>query len=1092
MVETFINNVSLLMALSLFYAIVKRYKPKNEIYFQIISGVWFGLVAIASMMMPYEYSPGIIYDGRSIILTLAGLWGGGYTVIVSVLISGVYRIFLGGAGIWGGLATVISCGSVGLLFRIKLKNRLREIRFPAFWIIGTVSHLFMLASQVLVPVRFSHIIREIWLPILVIFPLVFALIARFFQLIDTYISSNQKIWETKELYRTTLLSIGDAVICTEKNGHISHMNKVAENLTGWKYREAKGRKLDKIFNIINEESRQKVESPFDIVIRKGTIVGLANHTLLITKDGREIPIADSGAPIKNRNKEVIGVVLVFRDQTEEREQQKRLKESEAKYREREFWLRESQRVGKIGSYNLDIVNDHWSASEVMDDIFGITKDDPHNLESWLAVVHPEQNSEMLDYFMNSVIKEKNPFEKEYKIIRKSDGNECWVLGYGELVLNDAGEPVRMFGTIQDITKRKLFEQKLIQSEERFRNAILNSPIPIMVHDDEGNVIILSEGWNHFSGYHIEDIPTIKDWANKAYGDESEKMENSIQKFFEEKNTVLAGESEITTKQGKKRIWNFYRTPLGISGNNKLMLSMAPDVTQRIRMKKELEESESSYRQLFENHTAIKFLVDPDNGSIVKANQAAANFYGWSIDEIEKMNLGDINTLSREEIRKAMDHVRKDMKVRFEFKHRLSNGQIKDVEVLSSKTEYKGKELLHSIIHDVTEKKRLMNELIKAKERAEESDHLKSAFLANMSHEIRTPLNGIVGFTNLLTNENNLSKEEKQRFSQIINKSTEGLLKIINDILDISRLETGKTTFEKKVFDVGKTLSSLHLIFYEKLKETEKKSVKLIYKEFPQKVYLNTDENRLIQVFSNLLDNALRFTHQGSIEYGISEINDEYVEFYTSDTGIGIPKNKQQLVFESFTQAESGMTRSYGGTGLGLAIVKKLIELLDGEIMVESEQGKGSRFSFRLPGTSSHEEQNDNEKIEEITPIPAHNNIDTRTKILIVEDDESSRLYFRLILSKHYKNLYVAETGEQALNLYDAESPDIILMDIGLPDINGLELVKKIREKDQEVKIIAQTAYAMAGDKFKALQAGCNDFITKPLNTKSLLNKLISH
>ncbi|MBN1986980.1 MAG: response regulator, partial [Prolixibacteraceae bacterium] len=432
------------------------------------------------------------------------------------------------------------------------------------------------------------------------------------------------------------------------------------------------------------------------------------------------------------------------------------------------------------------------------------------------------------------------------------------------------------------------------------------------------------------------------------------------------------------------------------------------------------------------------------------------------------------------------------RVYFEFKHRLANGQIRDVEVFSSRIEYKGEEMLHSIIHDITEKKRLMNELIDAKERAEESDRLKSAFLANMSHEIRTPLNGIVGFTSLLTNEKNLSETDKQSYSRIINKSTEGLLKIINDILDISRLETGKTIIEQKVFDVGKTLSSLYLIFNKKLKEAGKENVKLIQNEFPQKVQLNTDENRLIQIFSNLLDNALRFTHNGSIKFGISEIKNGHVEFFTSDTGIGISKEKQQMVFESFIQADSGMTRSYGGTGLGLTIVKKLVDLLGGKIVLESELGKGSRFSFSLPCLLLDGEQNEevtnHEKIYEST----HTKTDTKTKILIVEDDKVSRLYFKQILSKHYKKLFFAETGEQALKLYSAESPDIVLMDIGLPDMNGLEIVKRIREKDQRVKIIAQSAYAMTGDKEKAFDAGCNDFITKPVEVELLLSKLFKN
>ncbi len=1080
------------MALSFFYAIIRRYKPKNELLFQIINGIWFGLVAVAAMMTPYEYSPGTIYDGRSIIITLAGLWGGGYTVIISAIISGIYRIYLGGVGIWAGLTTIVICGLTGLFFRLTLKNRLGETKFYIFWLIGVVSHIGMLASQLLLPVGHFNILKAIWLPVILIFPIIFSMLAQFFQFLEKYFNSNQEIWEAKELYRTTLLSIGDAVICTDKEGLITHLNRVAEELTGWKFREAKGKHLEKVFKIINEESRLKVDSPHEIVLRQGSVVGLANHTLLISKNGDEIPIADSGAPIKNNKEEIVGVVLVFRDQTEEREQQKKLKESETKYREREFWLRESQRVGKIGSYNFDIINNHWSASEVLDDIFGVAGDNPHNFESWLGIIHPEQREEMKEYFINRVVKDKQPFEKEYRIIREVDGTECWVIGQGELTFNNKGEPVYMFGTIQDITKRKHFEQELMQSEERFRNAIISAPIPVMVHDDEGNIIVLSEGWNHFSGYHIEDIPTIKEWTKRAYGERSNEMENTIKRYFIENKSVITGESEITTKKGDKRIWNFYRTPLGNSGGKNLMLTMAPDVTQRIKMKKELEESERSYRLLFENHTAVKFLIDPDNGNIVKANQAAADFYGWSTSDLEKMKISDINIINPEEIRKAMDNAMSNSRIRFEFKHQLANGQIKDVEVFSSRIEYKGKDLLHSIVHDITDKKQLMDELIDAKERAEESERLKSAFLANMSHEIRTPLNAIIGFTNLLTTENNLSEEDKQKYSQIINISTDGLLKIINDILDISILETGKTEFDKKVFDVGKTLSSLHAIFIEKLKNLKKENIKLINNINQQDLFINTDETRLAQIFSNLLDNAIRFTHEGSIEFGISGIKDGYVDFFISDTGIGIPEDKQNIVFDSFTQAESGISRTYGGTGLGLAIVKKLVELMGGTIMLKSEPGKGSRFSFMLPCMTCH--GNDKTDIKEVDTkhLKITYQMDAITKILIVEDDEASSLYFKQVLSKHYKNLFYARTGEQALSIYNRESPDIILLDLGLPDMNGLEFAKKIRENNKTVKIIAQTAYAMTSDKSKAQEAGCDDYISKPVSTEQLLNKILSN
>ncbi len=899
-------------------------------------------------------------------------------------------------------------------------------------------------------------------------------------------NSNQKLifqtlYKQQQNYYTTLKSIGDAVISTNKTGMVEYMNPVAEQLTGWINKETQGKNLEEVFKIINEETRQIVESPVQKVLRKGFVVGLANHTLLISKNGREIPIADSGAPIKNEKGEITGVVLVFRDQTEEREYQEKITKSEAQYRElvestdsiawefdivndkwdyvvpqvtkilgwlpeewtnldfwknnihpddteyatnycierttkgephtleyrfknkdgsyvwlrdviavelqenkpvklrgvmfditerknaeiqlkdREFWLSESQRVGNIGSYNFDIVKNHWTSSEVLDEIFGIAKENHHTLESWNSVIHPEHQQEMLEYFQNEVVKAKKPFEKEYIIIRQNDGVERWVLGHGELSFNEKGEPRRMFGVIQDITERKIFEKQLQESEERFRKAVLLSPIPIMVHNEDGNVINISEGWTYYSGYTHDEIPDLKTWTEKAFGDKAVEVENYVSGIFNEEKTVLSGEFEIITKSGEKRIWNFYTTPLGkLNSGKKIMLSMAPDITQR---------------------------------------------------------------------------------------------------------------------------KRVQNELIVAKEKAEESERLKTAFLANMSHEIRTPLNGILGFTNLLTENVELSIENKKEFAAIVNRSADNLLKIIDDILDISKLETDQTKIEQKVFDTGTTLATLYSLFQQKMTDTGKTGVKLILEKPPVQVSLNTDESRLMQIFSNLIDNALRFTQKGSVTFGISAISEKKVEFFVADTGIGIPKEKHEMIFNRFSQADNSSTRSYGGTGLGLAIVKKLLELMGSEITLESEPGNGACFRFQLPSFSLHKGE-----IEINTPRMESMTFNI-SKILVVEDDAVSSLYFREILANHSAQLIFAKTGKEALQCFEMHTPDIILMDIGLPDINGLEIVRKIRKINKEVKIIAQTAYVMPDDKQKALEAGCNDFISKPLNAELLFEKM---
>lgn len=489
-----------------------------------------------------------------------------------------------------------------------------------------------------------------------------------------------------------------------------------------------------------------------------------------------------------------------------------------------------------------------------------------------------------------------------------------------------------------------------------------------------------------------------------------------------------------------------------------------------------------FRQLFENHKAVHLLIDPETSRIANANKAAAKFYGYSVEELKTMYISQLNILNEEELKQEINRALRKNQLHFEFKHRLSNGIVKDVEVFSSVIEIEGKSFLYSIIHDITEKKLLFEEIIKAKEKAEESDRLKSAFLANMSHEIRTPLNAILGFTGLLTEDNIHPKEIRDNFSLIINRSAENLLNIINDILDLSKLETDQLVLNNKSFPLNHTLKVLHSLYLKKLEDKGKKDIVLKLLPAKSKVILYNDENRISQILINLLDNAIKFTQKGQISFGIKEITTDKIQLFVSDTGIGIPKDKHTVIFNRFAQAEIDTSRKYGGTGLGLSIVKKLVSIMNGTIELESEPGKGTSFTIELPY------QKDiplGETPQNLDELPAKNNF----SVLIVEDDESSLLYYLEILKDTGIKIHKATSGEDALIMYYKFKPDVILLDIRLPDINGLEIAKEIRKTDRKVRIIALTAYAMQSNHIEAIEAGCNDYISKPVTHSVLLKKL---
>ncbi|MGM0531811.1 MAG: ATP-binding response regulator [Bacteroidota bacterium] len=395
----------------------------------------------------------------------------------------------------------------------------------------------------------------------------------------------------------------------------------------------------------------------------------------------------------------------------------------------------------------------------------------------------------------------------------------------------------------------------------------------------------------------------------------------------------------------------------------------------------------------------------------------------------------------------------------------------------------------SIKHNEDELQKTNHELEKAKKRAEEGDRLKSSFLANMSHEIRSPINGIMGFSQMLQRKE-YPPEKRNKFHDIIHSNTKHLLNIINDLLDVSKIDANQLTLRYQNFDLNQIMQELYRGYKYKLKEKEKEHVKLqVYLTLDDRSsYIYSDLNRFRQIMENLLSNAIKFTNEGIVEFGYDLQSETSLLFYVKDTGIGLSPDEQEYIFDRFRQVEDSMHRMSEGTGLGLSISINLVELLGGEMWIESTKGEGSTFYFTLPYESKSVSQ-EKERADEEQEIQQ----DAAGKtLLIIEDDPTSLEYIKELLEPYGFELIQCETGEQGYQSFN-EHPDIdlILMDIKLPDINGLELTRNIRSFDtnSEVPIIAQTAYAMSEDAQKSIDAGCDDYISKPIDKKQLLAKM---
>jgi len=383
--------------------------------------------------------------------------------------------------------------------------------------------------------------------------------------------------------------------------------------------------------------------------------------------------------------------------------------------------------------------------------------------------------------------------------------------------------------------------------------------------------------------------------------------------------------------------------------------------------------------------------------------------------------------------------------------------------------------------ELNERRKAEAELIVAKNKAEESDRLKSAFLANMSHEIRTPMNGIIGFSELLK-EQDINVAERDRFIRIINDNCQQLLHIINDIIDISKIEAGIIELDPDDFCLNETMDSLYENY---LPEASNKGVQLILTKDPywEKSRIVLDHGKLRQVLDNLLANAIKFTDAGRVEFGYNH-RDNRLDFYVKDTGIGIAEDHKEIIFNRFWQAEFGLVRKYGGNGLGLSITRAFIKKMGGEIMVESTPGLGSCFSFSLPYIQSVDRPAT--QVQKSQDVP---DFAGRT-ILIVEDEPDNFDLLNIILGRLNLVIFHAWNGDEAMRIF-AEHPEteLVLMDFKLPDIPGQEITKMMLKLRPEMPVIATTAYAMHGDKEKATEAGCAAYLAKPIRMNDLLQVL---
>lgn len=588
---------------------------------------------------------------------------------------------------------------------------------------------------------------------------------------------------------------------------------------------------------------------------------------------------------------------------------------------------------------------------------------------------------------------------------------------------------------------------------------------------------------------VGDMTCIEDWEERYRSIREGQTLNFLayQPLKHDKNT-LAFEGtmySVTTDDGEETFWSFTH-----------------DISERIRYESQIKRFNRIMNTTMENIPAGIVVKDIENDfRYIYRNRES---YNRDISSENAIGMNDFDYYPPE---MAQQKRKEDMEIAATGKgmHWIMEGKDKNGNLLildKQKIMVESEDfspIIVSIEWDITQLELMRRELIESKEKAETSDKLKSAFLANMSHEIRTPLNAIVGFSRIISESDNA--EERREYYEIVDANNEQLLQLINEILDLSKIESGIVEFTYGPVRLHTLCKEIHDAHVFRCPQ----GVELRFDSPDEALSIHSDKNRIFQVFSNLIGNAFKFTTEGSVSYGYKQ-EGERVVFYVKDTGLGIEPEKLGRVFQRFAK----LNNFAQGTGLGLSICKTIIERLGGEIAVSSEVGTGTTFTFWLPlenviqdtetGTNSHlpgeavgtqpsevlpAKEETTEKEEDLRATAAGTE---KATILIAEDTDSNFDLLNAILGRKY-HLVRAKDGMEAVIMYDEVNPDLILMDIKMPNLDGLEATRIIRQLSAEVPIIAQSAYAYEHDRNAAEEAGCNDFISKPIAQEKLKEKI---